>query len=198
MDIYGNSGDNEFSGTVNIDGELNVDGGTSTINENLNVSGHIVCDTLEANQIVSDIEVKDPLVHVAYENPSDDLNIGIFGEYESSGKKFTGLIRNRTDKSYYLSNNDTTLPTATGAISNRQGSLKLGNLDVLQTTIGTIGSQYTLPNARAGIVSQVLVASDLTGAVEWQNSNFNQTLNTIDDVEFNKVTTIFFNKIFYI
>jgi hypothetical protein len=93
--------------------------------------GAIVCDTLEANTIISDLEIEDPLIHTALNNPADLVNTGVFSEHESSGKKYSGLLRSRVDKSYYLSNNDATLPTSLSTLTNRQGALKMGSLDAL-------------------------------------------------------------------
>ena len=169
-----------YGGT--IEGTLNID-------PDLNVSDTITCTTLEADNLVVDIQVEDPLIEVGINNPSDNLNLGIFGEYQSSGTKYAGLIRSKDDKKFYLSNDKVSKPLATNTLTNRQGALKMGNLDCLQATIGTVGAQYTLPNTRATIVGQIPVATDLVGGVQWQSSNFNQDLNTTDDVEFKSVET---------
>ena len=134
MDSNGNNLNAGLENGGDINGILNID-------PDLNVTGTITCDIIEANTLVVDLNVEDPLIEIAVNNPADALNTGVFSEYQSSGTKYAGLIRSKDDKKFYLSNNDTIKPLATNTIANRQGNLKMGQLEATQVNI----NDYALP-----------------------------------------------------
>jgi hypothetical protein len=107
MNAYGETAGNQFTGEVDIDGDLVVSGDGTF--ENLTVN-----DTLTATTIITEqeLEVIDPLILCGKDNPADTVNLGLLNEYTGlAGKRWDGLIRSGDDKSFYLLNNQLTKPT---------------------------------------------------------------------------------------
>jgi hypothetical protein len=82
-----------ISGDVSITGDLYVAGNTVTV------------DT-------QTIDVQDSLIKLANNNLSDILDIGFYGQYDESGAKFTGLIRDASDGIFKLFTGETDDPTS--------------------------------------------------------------------------------------
>ena len=79
-----------------------------TLTGNLTVSGTLT--TLDTTNLT----VKDSMIELANGNGSTDtLDIGIYGQYGSTGTKFTGLFRDATDGVYKLFTGLTAEPTTT-------------------------------------------------------------------------------------
>jgi hypothetical protein len=84
-----------------------------TLSGNLTVQGTLT--TVDTTNLV----VKDPMIELANGNVSTDaLDIGFYGQYGSTGAKFTGLFRDATDGIYKLYSGLTLEPTTTVDISN--------------------------------------------------------------------------------
>jgi len=84
---------NSASGTI-INGNLTVNG-TTTMVDSENVS------------------VKDPLIALARDNESNTLDIGFYGQYTSSGTKYTGMFFDASDSKFKLFKELTPEPTTT-------------------------------------------------------------------------------------
>lgn len=141
-----------FNGGTNTGGnfsdggnQLNPPSGLLTINEDLKVMN----DLEVVGTIISNIEVKDAIISINRDAPADTNNSGMFSN-NTNNTKFSGLIRNKTDKAFYLFNNITTLPTATGTISDRNGTLLCGDINSPNATFGAIGAQYSVPATTSG------------------------------------------------
>lgn len=79
-----------------------------TLSGNLTVSGTLT--TIDTANLV----VEDPIIKLANGNgTTDSLDIGFYGQYGSSGSKFTGLFRDATDGIYKLYAGSQTEPTST-------------------------------------------------------------------------------------
>lgn len=95
---------------VNISGNLTVQGTTTTIDN---------------------VNIQDPLLKCANNNSGDGINSGIYTQYNDGATKYTGLIRNKDDKSYYLFTNQTTEPTNTDSLTFPSlADLRTGNLTI--------------------------------------------------------------------
>lgn len=81
-----------ISGSVSITGDLVVSGNTVTVN-------------------TETIDVQDSLIKLANNNLSDVLDIGFYGQYDETGAKFTGLIRDASDGIFKLFTGEETDPT---------------------------------------------------------------------------------------
>lgn len=108
-----------ISGSLTIDTNLTVNGTTSYIN-------------------TTNFAVSDPLTRVADTNPSDTVDIGMYGKYVSGGTKYTGIFRDATDNKYKYFHGLTEEPT---------------------TTVNTAGSGYTKADVVVGDVNAVSITS---------------------------------------
>jgi hypothetical protein len=140
---------NTSATTVNIAGAataLALAGttGTTTIRNNLTVSGNITYGG-GANQLsATNLSVDDALIYLAANNSvADIIDIGIVGRYNngSNDDTHTGLVRDATDKSWKLFSNITAEPTTvvdfTGATYD---NLTIGGLTA---SSGTFTGQIT-------------------------------------------------------
>jgi len=82
-----------------------------TINRNLTVSGDFYVLGNATTLNTATLTVADPLVKFGNTNPSDALDIGFFGQYNSSGTKYAGLYRDHTDNKFKLFRDLTVDPT---------------------------------------------------------------------------------------
>ena len=165
-----------INGNLGINGTLNANDGNFI---NVNVS-----DTLTADTIVSNIEleVKDPLITCAVDNPGDGYNTGLLNQYNNgAADRWAGLVRSKDDKSYYLLKDEFIKPTPTtnltilplGVLSNMKLNEITGNVcradNVLYTKNGVIFNNTVDPiwkiNATPGTNGQVL--SYLNGETVW-------------------------------
>ena len=105
------------AGNIQVDGNLNVDGDLTYINSTV-------------------VEVEDPNLFLARNNPGDSIDIGIFGQYVDSGvTKYTGIFRDAsgTDGYYSFFHNLEEKPTTTVNTSGtgyKNGNLHLDGLKV--------------------------------------------------------------------
>jgi hypothetical protein len=106
-----------ISGDVNITGNLYVSGTQTFVN-------------------TSTLQTTDSLIELAANNVSDTIDIGFYGQYGSSGTKYTGLVRT-SGSNYTLFQGVTTNPT-----SNSLTTLSLGNFATLNANLtgGTVTS----------------------------------------------------------
>jgi len=134
MDIYGGSLENNFSGEVDISGDLVVSGDGTF--ENITVTDTATISTLITEQ---ELKVVDPIILMGKDNPADNVNLGILEEYTDGTKKFSGLLRDRTTKQQYLLEGATPEPgTTTDLTLLPRGHLNIGSLT---------NANYTLPTA---------------------------------------------------
>jgi hypothetical protein len=93
------------AGTVSASG-LVAAAGRMTVGTNLNVSGNTVIGgnlTVSGSLTYVDsttISLGDNMIKVANNNVGDIIDMGIYQSYTSSGKKYTGVIRDATDGVY--------------------------------------------------------------------------------------------------
>jgi hypothetical protein len=120
------------AGTVVFSGDITVSGTTTTVDSTV-------------------VVIADPLFHVGNDNNADAVDLGIFGEYTDSGKKFAGLFRDASDsdkwKLFSRSGNSdeepsTTVNTTSGfaladlAVNELEGTLTTA----AQTNITSVGA----------------------------------------------------------
>jgi len=125
-----------------------------SLSGNLTVLGTL--STIDTQNLI----VEDSLIELANGNGTTDvLDIGIFGQYGSTGTKFTGLFRDATDGVYKLFTGSQTEPT---------------------TTVDTAAVGYTTATLQAFLTSGGLV-SNSTAVTLTANStlNVNITANSL-------------------
>jgi hypothetical protein len=85
----------------------------STINQvaDFTVTGNLVVNGATTTVNTSTIQTKDSLIKLANGNAADSLDLGFYGQYNSTGTKYAGLIR-QSAGNFYLLQGLTTDPTA--------------------------------------------------------------------------------------
>ena len=81
--------------------------GPQFIQTDLTVTGNLI---ITGSQIVSNttyVQTDDSLIKLAANNVTDAVDIGFYGQYNSTGTKYAGLIRKAADKFYLLKDLDT-------------------------------------------------------------------------------------------
>ena len=119
--------------------------GTTTINNDLQVSGNIYFNGTASQLSSTTIEVADTLLMLAKSNPADLVDIGVYGSYVSSitnNVAYTGLIRDANDnRSWKLFSGLTVNPTTTADFT----TAVYDNLTIagLTATTGAFSGQIT-------------------------------------------------------
>jgi cytoskeletal protein CcmA (bactofilin family) len=124
--VTGTAGEIEVSGSagegttfqVGLPDNVTV-GNNLTVSGNTNISGNLTLDgNLDVNGTLTYIDsttvtIGDNMLKLANTNNADSIDTGFYSLYNSSGNKYTGLVRDATDGSYYLFDNLTTEPGQT-------------------------------------------------------------------------------------
>ena len=93
------------SGNQTTSGDLTV--------ANLGVTGNVTVAGTYVTQDVANVSTEDPLIQLAANNSANLVDIGLFGQFDSSGTKYTAMFRDATDGKYRLLTDGTELPTST-------------------------------------------------------------------------------------
>lgn len=94
-------------------------GNNLTVSGNTNISGNLTLDgNLDVNGTLTYIDsttvsIGDNMLKLANTNNADSIDTGFYSLYNSSGNKYTGLVRDATDGSYYLFDSLSTEPGQT-------------------------------------------------------------------------------------
>ena len=100
--------DTTINADLNISNDLNVSGtstidGISTFNNNVTINGSLTVNGSSTYVYSENLVIKDPLIKLADNNVSNNVDIGFYGEYNSEyNSKYSGLIRNPNDEEWYL------------------------------------------------------------------------------------------------
>ena len=141
---------------------ITMSGGNVTIAGSLTVAGETTTD----DSIT--LTVKDPLVFVAKDNPSDVIDIGLFGLYDTSENqdqnKYAGLYRDATDGKWKLFKDLEETPT---------------------TTVNTAGTGYAVATLVANLESanSTITGGSVTG-VTFSSANATVTGGSVTGVTF--------------
>ena len=144
---------------VHVNSTLNIT--DLTLTGNLNVTGTLT--TVDATNMA----VNDSIISLARNNAGDTLDIGMYGQYNDGTERFTGLIWDTTDDTYYLFANTLTEPTTSvdiGAASFTKSTLRawlntgalVSNLTNVSITanstvaVGLVANTLTLTTALVG------------------------------------------------
>jgi len=158
-----------ISGDVSVSGNLSILGNTTSINTN----------TLETN---------DPLILLAIGNYSSDISdIGFVGHYNNGSNAHTGIIRNHSDKEYYLFDNYVPEISGNNQINFSDTTFRKANVNaqtfkgnVIATTVvtgqanttgdlGVGGNSYISGSERIGTNLTVIGTTTLTGQANTTN-----------------------------
>lgn len=127
---------------------ISAGSGTTTINNNLVVGGNITFGGGSTQLSATVLNVEDPLIYMAENNPADILDIGLFAGYTTGGThKHTGLFRDASDGVWKIFSGITAEPA--GNVIDLTGAtyddLKIGKL----TTTGVNKVVITEPSSQA-------------------------------------------------
>ena len=157
-------------------------GGNSIIDGNLTVNGNLTSINSET------IEVEDPQILLAVNNPSDVIDIGFIGQYVDSGTtKFTGLFRDASsvNKSYDLFENLEEKPTTTintGGVGYRKASLNIDGLDLESGITFSQTDSIIKHNSITIIGNEPQIFLDITGNVGIGTTNPSYELDVDGDI----------------
>jgi hypothetical protein len=122
-----------------------------TITGSLVVTGNL---TVQGNTTFVDTEilsVEDSLIKLANNNTSDTLDIGFYGQYNSTGTKYAGLARNAASDNFFLFKGLTADPAgntlATGSVTAANAATLIANVSAYSITIGGQNIQTYTDNA---------------------------------------------------
>lgn len=173
MDIYGNDTSAGLTQGGEIDGDLEIVG-------DLDVSG-----TLTANTIITvdELEIKDQIITTGIDNPNDLLNGGILMEYNSSGKKWAGMLKNPADSDKICFFKEMTPKPAPGDDLNVTGAGKEANILARRLYArGDAGGLFFEDSISSGLTHAILNSS---GDLRFANSGSQNVMlfdGTTDDV----------------
>ena len=122
-----------------------------TITGSLVVTGNL---TVQGNTTFVDTEilsVEDSLIKLANNNTSDALDIGFYGQYDSTGIKYAGLARNAATNNFFLFRDLTADPAgntlASGSVTAANAATLIANVSAFSITIGNQNIQTYTDNA---------------------------------------------------
>lgn len=180
--------------TLFVDGSNNKIGiNTSTPQYNLHVSGDaLVTGNFfvrgEATTICSSqVKITDPMVMFGLDNSQNLSPIGFYGQYTSSGTKYTGVVKPPSNNNYVLFTNESAVSETTGVTTASAGMLATSigvgtgmNNTSLVDTIDVSGSLAltntlkvgnTIATATSGSIGQILVSQGSSLAPRWASSS---------------------------
>lgn len=104
--------------TVMIDVDNTVLRSTGgTIAGDLAITGNLIISGNTVTQDVETMKVEDSLIQLAANNAADAVDIGFFGQYNSTGTKYSAFFRDATDGNYKLLTAGTELPSAANSVN---------------------------------------------------------------------------------
>jgi hypothetical protein len=137
-------------------GALTVVGGVG-ISGDVNIAGDIVFGGTGTTLSTTTLAVADPIVFVGDGNASDATDLGLVGEYTSSGtKKYSGIVRDASDGIIKLFKDATTKPSGTVNFAGAglaYASLKLAGLDAATVSTSSTITSTGVINANGGVTT---------------------------------------------
>ena len=144
-------------------------GATATFQKNVIISGNLTVQGTTTTNSSNTLTVNDSVVYLADNNSGNALDIGLIGEYTSSGLKYTGLVKDASDSVWKFFSAPTNAPTAgttvdfTGATYD---SIKLTAVNKVTITEPASSATLTISNGGSLITSGghslTLTTSDTT------------------------------------
>jgi hypothetical protein len=138
-----------------------------TINRNLTVTGDFYVLGNATTLNTATLTVADPLVKFGNTNPSDSLDIGFFGQYNSSGTKYAGLYRDHTDNKFKLFRDLTVDPT-TNVVSSADYTIASLVANIVGGTVSGLTANILVGDGGTGrgtFTSKGVLFGNATGAL---------------------------------
>jgi hypothetical protein len=125
------------NGGIGLRGNLNVGG-------NVAITGTITLGGGGNTVSTSSLSVDNPIIFLGANNAADTFDLGIVGEYTSSGKKFAGLVRDASDSGIFkLFANNSSTPANTVNFSDANNTFGTLLLSTVRANGGTASSSNT-------------------------------------------------------
>jgi hypothetical protein len=170
-----NSGVTQVTGTAN---QIATSASTGAITlslpndvvipNNLTVTGDLIISGNAVTMNTATILIEDPLIKLGNANPSDSLDIGFFGEYQSSGSKYAGLFRDASDSGKFKLFVDLTADPTSNVV------------DTSSFTVATLVSNLT-GGTVTGLTANITVGNGGTGVGTFTSNGvlFGNTLGSL-------------------
>jgi len=146
-----------------------------TITGSLTITGNL---TVQGNTTFVDTEVltvEDSLIKLANNNTTDAIDIGFYGQYDSSGTKYAGLARNAGTNNFFLFKNLTADPAgntlASGSVTAANAATLIANVSAYSITIGGQDIQTYVDNAFNKANAAFDSANSINGVNVTQNNS---------------------------
>jgi hypothetical protein len=131
--------------------------GPQSISGDLSVTGNLIVSGNTITQDVETLVVEDSLIQLAANNAADTVDIGLFGQYDFAGTKYTALFRDASDSGKYkLLTGGTEKPLASS--------------NTVNTAAFTTGTLVTNIEATTVTIKGINVLDKANGAYDTANS----------------------------
>ena len=127
--------------------------GAQTISGDLAVTGNLVISGNTVTQDVETMKVEDSLIQLAANNAADAVDIGFFGQYNSTGTKYTSFFRDATDGNFKLLTAGTELPSAANSVNVTAFSTATLVANITGGTVSGLTSDITVSDGGTGASS---------------------------------------------
>ena len=124
-----------------------------TISGDLAVTGNLVISGNTVTQDVETMKVEDSLIQLAANNAADAVDIGFFGQYNSTGTKYSAFFRDATDGNYKLLTAGTELPSAANSVNVTAFSTATLVANITGGTVSGLTSDITVSDGGTGASS---------------------------------------------
>lgn len=144
-------------------GALTIVGGVGIVGD-VNIQGSITFGGTGTEVSTENLSVEAAMIYVGSGNEGDSLDLGIVAEYDSSGTKYSGLVRDASDGLFKLFQDATTKPTTT--VNFAEVGLTYASLQVAALTVGANPSSalQVTPKQYVDAVQASLEIGQLMGA----------------------------------
>jgi hypothetical protein len=147
-----------------IDGKASLSGATFTgsveIDQNLTVDGNFIVNGSNVLVSATQIQIEDTLLQLGHTNAANTTDLGLVTSYNDGTQKHSGLVKDVTDGKWKLFDGVTTEPATT--VDFTQGSLDTLALKFLEANTVTVSAGVTFPDGtqtKEGVPSRTPIIS---------------------------------------
>jgi hypothetical protein len=147
-----------------IDGKASLSGATFTgsveIDQNLTVDGNFIVNGSNVLVSATQIQIEDTLLQLGHSNAGNTTDLGLITSYNDGTQKHSGLVKDITDGKWKLFDGVTTEPATT--VDFTQGSLDTLALKFLEANTVTVSAGVAFPDGtqtKEGVPSRTPIIS---------------------------------------
>ena len=138
---------NAFGAATNLTIGSGSTGATATFQKNVVISGNLTVQGTTTTNTSNTLSVSDSAVYVADGNSANALDIGIIGEYTSSGVKYTGVVKDATDSIWKFFSAPTNAPAAGTVVDFTGATYDAVRMGALTSTNGSFSGTLSVTGA---------------------------------------------------